>query len=259
MSELDVSQVLIIFLIGLVNASLIHLFSKEDSKLSLIATIRSLVQLLLLGFILQLLFDNDSWLIKLLAMVLVIFNGSFTLKKRAKQSHESILTYFVIISLGVIPGLALAYFILDEQYFSKPFFFIPFTGMLVGNSLTGLTLGINGLYDDIKRSKQNIIYELSFNISSIEVSKSFFQRSLTTGLTPILNMMLIVGIVSIPGLMTGQLMSGISPFMSARYQYFLIIAIQSTIIICLLLYYSYFIIKLKKDKYFLVELVDGTT
>lgn len=256
MSHFDLFQVLLIFSIGLTNAFLIRIFSKEQATTAFVATIRSLVQLLLLGFVLQVIFDHDSWPTKILALFLMIFNGSYTLKKRSPNSQENLFFFFAIMSLSAFPGILMAYFLLDYEYFSQPFFLIPFVGMLVGNSLTGLTLGINGLYEDISKSKKEIIFKLSYNYSQLEVAKGFFSRSLKTGLTPILNLMLIVGIVSIPGLMTGQMMVGTSPFLSARYQYFLIIAIETTVIVCLLLYYFFLGIKMRTNEYYLMEIVD---
>ena len=232
------------------------LFSKTQAKVAVTATIRSLIQLLLLGFFLQLIFDNDSWWVKLLTLLLMIFNGSYTLKKRTVFKGESVFSYFVIMIIATSPGVLLAYFLLGEEYFSRPFFLIPYVGMLIGNSLTGLTLGVNGLFEEIQRSKKEIISKLSLNFSQKEAIKDVFKLSIKNGLTPILNMMLVVGIVSIPGLMTGQMMAGASPFLSARYQYFLIIVIETTIIVCLLLYYFYLTLKMKSNEFFLMEIID---
>lgn len=256
MDNLELYQVGVIFAIGFANAFLIRIFSREQATTALIATVRSLIQLLLLGFALQLIFDNNSWPVKIFALCLMIFNGSYTLKKRATNSKEKLWVYFSIMFISTLPGVLMAYWLLDFTYFSKPFFIIPFVGMLVGNSLTGLTLGINGLYEDITRSKKEIIFQLSYNYTQFDVAKTFFRRSLKNGLTPILNLMLIVGIVSIPGLMTGQMMAGTSPFLSARYQYFLIIAIETTVIVCLLLYYLVLGIRMKTNEFYLMEIVD---
>lgn len=256
MQQLDWLQVFIIFCIGLVNAILVGLFSKTQSKVAVIATIRSLIQLLLLGFFLQIIFDNDNWWIKLLTLLLMIFNGSYTLKKRTIFKGGNVFSYFVIMVISTFPGIILAYLLLGEEYFSRPFFLIPYIGMLIGNSLTGLTLGVNGLFEEILRSKKEIISKLSYNYSQKEAIKDVFKLSIKNGLTPILNTMLIVGIVSIPGLMTGQMMAGASPFLSARYQYFLIIAIETTIIFGLLLYYFYLNLKMKSNEFFLMEIID---
>lgn len=256
MQQLEWIQVLIIFIIGIVNAILVGLFSKTQAKIAVLATIRSLLQLLLLGFFLQLIFDHGVWWMKALTLILMIFNGSYTLQKRTVFKGESLFSYFIIMLISTAPGILLAYLLLGEEYFSRPFFLIPYVGMLIGNSLTGLTLGVNGLYEEIKRSKKEIFLKLSFNYTQTEAIKDVFKLSIKNGLTPILNMMLIVGIVSIPGLMTGQMMAGASPFLSARYQYFLIIAIETTIIVCLLLYYVHLSIKMKSNEYFLLEIID---
>jgi putative ABC transport system permease protein len=256
MQNLDWIQVLVIFSLGILNAVLIGLFSSSQSKIALIATLRSIVQLLLLGLVLEFAFGYDSWLMKIFIIALIIFNASFTLKKRINNNIDSLWAYFIIMLISIIPSIILVIALLDYEYYAKPFFLIPFVGMLVGNSLTGLTLGINGFYDDIKKSKKVIFTNLSFNMSQYIACKSYIKNSMQTGLTPILNSMLIVGIVSIPGLMTGQMISGVSPFLSARYQFFIIIAIETTVIMCLLLYYCWVAVKMTNNDMLLVELLN---
>lgn len=256
MQNLDWIQVSVIFSLGLVNALMIGLFSVEQSKTAVVATIRSLGQLLLLGFFLQLIFDHDSWPMKILVILIMVFNGSYTLRKRTSSPVDTVWSFFVIMLISVLPGIILAVTLLDYEYYARPFFLIPFVGMLIGNSLTGLTLGINGFYDEVKRSRREIIMNLSFNMSQYLACKEYFKNSLKSGLTPVLNLMLVVGIVSIPGLMTGQMMAGASPFLSARYQFFIIIAIETTVIVCLLLYYAWLAVKMNKNEMLLMDLLN---
>ena len=108
MQNLDWVQVSVIFSLGLVNALMIGLFSVEQSKTAVVATIRSLGQLLLLGFFLQLIFDHDSWPMKILVILIMVFNGSYTLRKRTSSPVDTVWSFFVIMLISVLPGIILA-------------------------------------------------------------------------------------------------------------------------------------------------------
>lgn len=258
MPQLEIQDVVFILLLGIINAILISFYAKDQFKHTFVAAFRSFAQLLFLGLILQYIFDYDSWWLKVLTVIVMVFNASFTMKGRITAVQEKMRNLFVVLLISILPAIVFSYFLLSSKYFNTPSFFIPFIGMLIGNSLTGLTLGINTIYDEIKRSRRDIIVELSFNLSQTYVAKKYFRHSLKTGLTPIINTMLTVGIVSIPGLMTGQMMAGASPFLSARYQYFLIIAIQTTVISSLILYFSLLKWKMRKNNFFFIEVLDET-
>jgi len=259
MPQLEISDVLLILSLGIINAILISFYAVDQFKQSVIAAIRSFAQLLFLGLILQYIFDYDSWFVKTLTVLVMVFNASYTMKGRITAIHERMLNLYWVLLISILPAILFSYLLFSENYFSTPSFFIPFVGMLIGNSLTGLTLGINTIYAELKKSKREINFELCYNLSAQEVAKKYFQHSLKTGLTPILNTMLTVGIVSIPGLMTGQMMAGASPFLSARYQYYLIIAIQTTVIVALVLYFLSMQWKMRKNEFFLLEVLDENT
>lgn len=255
MQNLELKQLLIIFSIGLINSTLILTFSKEQFKEALIATFRSLVQLMILGLILEKIFIMDNWLSKFLAVLFILMVGAKTLHKKVNSVFSSYFDLFFSLLISILLPLIISYMMLDLKFFSHPSFFIPFVGMLVGNSLTGLNLGLRNFYEDLIKNKDEIITFLSFGANPKEAVSDLVVRAMKNGLTPIINTMLVVGIVSIPGLMTGQMMAGANPFLSARYQFFLIIMIQSTVLLGLFAYFLFIFIKVRSDKKIILKYI----
>ena len=255
MQILELTELLIIFFVGVVNSLVIMLIARDQFKDSIMAVIRSLLQLLLLGIVLEKVFELGTWSAKIGAICFIVLIGSKTLKKRIESKSATYFHVITAMSLSILPPLIVAYVVLDEQHFARSSFFIPYVGMLIGNSLNALNLGMRNFFRDLERDRQQILYLLSFGVSSMQAVKDHFSTGLKNALTPIINVMLIVGLVSIPGLMTGQIMAGANPLLSARYQYFLMVTIQSTVLTGIVVYFSLIKIQLKKQPEFILYLI----
>jgi putative ABC transport system permease protein len=174
-------------------------------KKTIHALIRMLIQLLLVGFFLSYLFESDSaWLVLTLLIIMILFSSRIALnninapKKALVQrailsiSFSSVLT-LVVITQGVLQ--------LSPWYHAQTL--IPLAGMVFASSMNSVSL-----------SGERFYAELANKVSYSEARNIAFQASII----PNVNALLAVGIVSLPGMMTGQILSGISPFIAARYQ-----------------------------------------
>jgi putative ABC transport system permease protein len=255
MQVLELKELILIFLVGVLNSLAIMWFAREQFKESLLAVFRSLIQLLILGLVLEQIFELGTWPAKIIAVIFIVLVGARTLKQRIESPHTSYLLVSTSMFLSILPAIGVAALVLDYEHFSKPSFFIPYVGMLVGNSLNGLNLGMRNFYKELRADKDKIIYLLSFGANDNEAISEQYHNGLKNGLTPIINVMLIVGLVSIPGLMTGQMMAGANPLLSARYQYFLMITIQSTVLTGILVYFVMVAGQLKKKENFILKLI----
>jgi putative ABC transport system permease protein len=95
---------------------------------------------------------------------------------------------------------------------------IPLLGMVLGNSLTGVSLAMDSLLTDLDEHKDRIEMELSLGASRWEAARDPLSEAVRRGMIPILNSMTVVGIVSLPGMMTGQILEGASPLSAVKYQ-----------------------------------------
>lgn len=176
-----------------------------DYKHSIYAMFRMLIQLLLIGYVLTFIFDSDSSLIVLLILIFMVLVSSWiSLRTVSSKPKELYLSAFV--SIGVGGGLTLFFItqsVVELPVWYEPRYLIPLAGMTFANSLTGLSLAAERFEAEIKR---DVSYE--------EARKIAFKASLI----PVVNSLLAVGIVALPGMMTGQILSGISPLIAVRYQ-----------------------------------------
>ena len=128
--------------------------------------------------------------------------------------------------------ISIFYFLLiviNLQPWFKPQYFIPLSGMLIGNSMTGIALGVEGLINGIKDNKQMIENALMLGAHPIHASREISNRAFYNAILPTLNSMLGMGIVFLPGMMTGQILAGTAPLTAIRYQIAIMMGILGSV------------------------------
>jgi len=183
----------------------IHYIWSQGYKSSIYAVSRMLVQLLLIGYFLSYIFNSNSGLIVLTVVAVMIIIASW-ISLRTIRNKQLLLYPKALISLVIGGGITLVLvtqFVLNLTPWYLPSYFIPIAGMIFANAMNSVSLAADRLEAEINR---NIEYEQARNIA--------FRASLI----PITNSLFAVGLVAIPGMMTGQILSGISPLIAARYQ-----------------------------------------
>ena len=183
----------------------IHYIWSQGYKSSIYAVSRMLVQLLLIGYFLSYIFNSNSGLVVLTVLAVMIIIASW-ISLRTIKNKQMLLYPKALISLVIGGGITLVLvtqFVLNLTPWYLPSYFIPLAGMIFANAMNSVSLAADRLEAEINR---NIEYEQARNIA--------FRASLI----PITNSLFAVGLVAIPGMMTGQILSGISPLIAARYQ-----------------------------------------
>lgn len=194
------------------------------------ATLRCFFQLLLLGHVLQIIFTYKSSILLLVALSIMTIAASFASTARMENpfTHQFWYNLFALI-LSTWPVSLLCLVLLEGEQMIRPHIFLPFVGMILGNSLNGIGLGIERFTSEILQHKQEILLSLSFGASSREAAAHAFRQAMKVSMTPILNSMSVAGIVSIPGMMSGQILAGFSPIESSKYQYAVMVTISCSI------------------------------
>ena len=183
----------------------IHNRWSQGYKNSIYAVSRMLVQLLIIGYFLSYIFDSNSGWIVLTIVAVMVFVASWislgTIKNKRLLLYPKAL--LAILLGGGITLILVTQFVLNLTPWYLPSYFIPIAGMIFANAMNSVSLAADRLEAEIGR---DIAYE--------QARKIAFRASLI----PITNSLFAVGLVSIPGMMTGQILSGISPLIAARYQ-----------------------------------------
>ncbi|PHR30513.1 MAG: iron export ABC transporter permease subunit FetB [Desulfotalea sp.] len=191
-------------------------------KKILIYSIRMTAQLLFIGVILRYLFASSSFiLVFLLSMVMLSAAGreAWVRQKRKIKGFTGYLisTGSMFVSSFSIALIALSV-IIDVKPWYTPQYAIPLLGMLLGNTMTGVALAVDQLTEQLYRRRSEVEQRLLLGQDWKEASLDIRRDCIRTGMTPIINSMAAAGLVSLPGMMTGQILGGTPPVEAVKYQ-----------------------------------------
>ncbi|WP_017305986.1 ABC transporter permease [Spirulina subsalsa] len=191
------------------------------------ATGRTILQLLVAGYWLTLIFAiNQPWAV-LLAIGVMVTIAAIVARNRISKKIKNLLP-LLWVSLGASNAITLAYVIvviIQPPTWYSPQYLIPLTGMVLGNGMNAATLAGERLVSRLKESPGEIETYLSLGATPQQAIASYRKAAMQAGLIPIINQMMVVGLVSLPGMLTGQVLSGIDPLTAALYQILIMIMI----------------------------------
>ncbi len=190
-------------------------------KLLVLATLRMTVQLVLVGYVILFVIEEAHPLITFAIILVMLAFAIHTIIRKFKDDMRPSLKRVVAVSmtLGTLP--VLAYFlwaVIQVRPYYDPQYVIPITGMIIGNSMTGISLGVQTMVKRFKRGKAEIEELLILGATPKQASASIVNDAFDAAILPTLNSMLGMGIIFLPGMMTGQILSGVDPTMAILYQ-----------------------------------------
>ena len=205
----------------------------------LIGAVRAMVQLSILGFILHPIFRlglEDWWLVALYVLFMIVL-AAFEATRRSKYHFPGIFLYILLMLLGNVALVSLFSFgiIIRPNPRWDPQYIIPIIGMLLGNSINGVALAINAITSALVEEADIIETYLAYGALSIEASLDMIRESVRVGAMPMINGLSVIGLISIPGMMTGQILGGSPVMEAARYQLLICYLIAMTsfgVILC---------------------------
>jgi putative ABC transport system permease protein len=195
----------------------------------LVAAVRMVVQLLLVGFVLEWLFEQrGAPLILLVGLVMATIAGVAAVNRTRRRFAgiyvDSLLS--VLSSSALVTGLALTGIIRSDPWFA-PQYLIPLLGMVLGNSLNGISLGLDRLMEGLEGRRQLVETALALGASRWEACREVIRDAIRVAMIPTINSMMVMGLVSLPGMMTGQILAGAAPTAAVRYQIVIVFMIAS--------------------------------
>lgn len=230
---------------SLVLVSLIFSYSQKLKleKEILIGVIRAVIQLVLIGYLLSYIFGLKNPLFTTLLLIFMIFNAAYNSAQRAKGVKNSLLISFISISIGAVITLCILLFSRVIKY--EAYQVIPVSGMIIGNAMVALGLCFKQMNSDFKNKRQEVETKLALGADILASSIEIIRNSIRTGMLPTIDSTKTLGIVSLPGMMTGLILAGISPVNAIRYQIMVTFMLLSTtaissFIACYLCYGNFF-------------------
>ncbi|NLP33925.1 MAG: iron export ABC transporter permease subunit FetB [Clostridiales bacterium] len=228
--KLNIMQFSLIYLLLIIILAIMKKSKINQMKFLIVASLRMTVQLVLAGFILTYVFKKPHPLFVILYLIAMII---FSIGRVLSKNREINRNFKIAISLSLaLSGLfILAYFVLvvvGESFFN-PQYTIPLAGMIIGNSMTGVTLGMKTFTENLKSQRNRIDALLNLGVEPKKILLPFVNSALETALLPTMNNMIGMGIISLPGMMTGQILSGTEPTTAIMYQIAIMIAICTSV------------------------------
>jgi putative ABC transport system permease protein len=214
-------QVLAAYIFIVILLIIVRVKKIPREKEIVIATIRMTLQLILVGYILVYIFDYPNPLITIALFAIMLFFSIHNVYQRAKLELTTSLKRTIALSMFSGISVSLIFFVflvLALSPWYDPRFFIPIAGMIIGNSMTGITLGVNNLLNSMQTQKAQIEAALILGAPPKIAAKKLLNQAFDAAMLPTINSMVGMGIIFLPGMMTGQILSGMSPLVAVNYQ-----------------------------------------
>ncbi len=209
----------------LLGAGLSLLLQMGIARPLLVAAARTVVQLLLVGLVLKTLFANQSpWLTLLVMAAMLGAAGYETFSRQDRRfaggTALALASLPIAIASIVVTGFALA--TLRPQHWLSPQVAIPLFGIVLGNAMSSASVTLNTFTSNLVRERAAIEAQLALGATRYAALAPLQRSAARNGMIPIINQMAAAGVITLPGMMTGQILAGMAPFEAAKYQVFVL-------------------------------------
>ncbi len=213
--ELTLAAVLVL-VTGLVSVALRLGLEKRLA----VAAVRTVVQLLLIGYILRYVFAMHSpWLLGVVvAVMLAVAAHAAVARTQVRVPGILSLSLLALAGSSLITTWIVTRLIIGVEPWYLPQYVIPLLGMILGNSLTGVSLALDQVLTALRDRRDEVEMELALGATRWEAARRPLREAVRRGMIPTINAMSVVGIVSLPGMMTGQILAGVDPMLAVEYQ-----------------------------------------
>lgn len=215
--DLAIASVLVVF-----NGALSFLLGLGLERPLLVATLRMIVQLSLVGLVLKTLFALVSpvWT-GVAAFAMILFAGREIMARQERRItgfwSYGLGTGCMLLAASLVTIFALTTQVRPEPWYD-PRYTLPLLGMILGNTMTGISLGLHNLFTGLVRDGNAVEAQLTLGATRWEATLPVTRNALRSALMPIINAMAATGLVSLPGMMTGQILVGAEPMEAVKYQ-----------------------------------------
>lgn len=226
--NIELKELIISFITLLIPIAFFIYFKVKLIKSTLIGAARMSIQLALIALYLEFIFEaNNKWINSAWVLIMVLV-GVFTTINRINTRNKRFFIIPLLISSFITVFIIDAFFlgfIIKLDYVFESRYFIPISGMIIGNSINHNIIGVS-TYIREYREKKDLYYFLLINTNDKRLAiRPFISSAINQGLSPLIAAMSVIGLISLPGMMTGQILGGSSPIIAIKYQVIIMFAI----------------------------------
>lgn len=192
---------------------------KMEKKLAL-ASLRTVVQLFLIGFVLQKVFDISTLAVLLPVILIMLLTAAHTAAGRPSRTFSGLapLAFGTMTATSLAVTVTATGLIIGVDPWYRPAYLIPLLGMVLGNTMNGISLATDHFLETLSERRSEVEMELAMGATRWEAARNPVAEAVRRGMIPIINSMMVVGVVSLPGMMTGQILAGTDPAVAVKYQ-----------------------------------------
>ena len=230
--DLTVVQVALAYIFVLIVLIIVRARGIKREKEIIVSSVRMTLQLILVGYLLVYIFDNPNPFVTMGIIALMEVFAIYTVFKKFKNQLSKALKQVIAASMLMGTLSCLVYFLLVVVRISPwydPQYFIPIAGMIVGNAMTGISLGVKSLVEGMTIQRAAVEEALILGATPRDASKDIINSSFDSAILPTINSMVGMGIVFLPGMMTGQILSGTVPTTAISYQIAIMLGILGAV------------------------------
>ncbi|MCF7964149.1 MAG: iron export ABC transporter permease subunit FetB [Methylobacter tundripaludum] len=202
-----------------------------------VSILRMTIQLMLVGIYLKMLFDlNNPWLNGLWILVMLIVADLSILRRAGLKARYFALATFAAIAASILFSTAyLVILVIQPTHFYDARYIVPLAGMILGNCLQGNVIALERFYSALRKNENEYATFLMLGATRWEAVRPYFRDAVKAAINPTIAGMATMGLVSLPGMMTGQILGGSEPWLAVKYQIAIMICIfTSTTVACII-------------------------
>ena len=190
------------------------------------------MQLTAIGYVIDLIFEEDSAVLVIALLAVMVGFGALTARRRAERVPDALPALLLALSLAAVTtlGLVLGLGIIEAE----PRYVIPVGGMVIGNAMTAAAVALNRLGEDVGDQAREIEATLALGATSVQAVNPLVRRSLRSGMITLIDSTKTTGLIFFPGTMVGMLLAGADPIDAVRLQLILLYALLGSVAIAAL-------------------------
>jgi putative ABC transport system permease protein len=185
-----------------------------------IGALRTFAQLFLMGYVLTFILGFENIWLTILVFLVMVVSAMFIVKGRVKEKQVPYIipTFLTMLVTYFVTTVFVSGMIVGTTPWWEPRYFIPTGGMVIGNSMSAISIALERLFRDMRQQRETVEMKLALGANYREASDDLFRDAVKAGMIPSINAMMGVGLVFIPGMMSGQILAGTDPLIAIRYQ-----------------------------------------
>ena len=209
-------------------AALVSIWQRADLERDIaVATIRSLIQLTAIGYVIKLIFDQNTLIFVFALIAAMVLFGAITAQHRARHVPNAFWPLVVALALAGTTTLALV--VALGVFKANARYLVPVGGMVIGNAMTAAAVSLNRLGDEVAQGRAQIEATLALGATASQAMRPILTRSLRSGMIPLIDSTKTTGLIFFPGTMVGMLLAGAAPVDAVRLQLILLYALLGSV------------------------------